>query len=305
MTSSLDRSLRADSPVNLAMTIAPLRRGRNDPCHQRTSDGAIWRASLMESGPVTYRLVQHSRQEISARAWGPGGAEFLDQLPRMLCLDESTDDFRPTHPKLIDAHRRFPDLRMLRTGRVFEALVPSILEQKVHGIAALSSWRQLVRKYGTPAPGPAPAGLYVPPSAEVWRHVPSWEFHKANVDPQRSRTIVTAARMADKLDQAATMSREDAQRRLRLVPGVGIWTAAEVAQRALGDADALSVGDYHLAAIVGWTLLGRPIDDAEMVEYLEPLRPHRYRAMQLLVVSGHAHKPKFGPRTTVTDHSWH
>ena len=42
------------------------------------------------------------------------------------------------------------------------------------------------------------------------------------------------------------------------LPGVGEWTAAETAQRAFGDADALSVGDYHLAKVIGWSLLGRP-----------------------------------------------
>ena len=83
------------------------------------------------------------------------------------------------------------------------------------------------------------------------------------------------------------------------LPGVGVWTAAETAQRAFGDADALSVGDYHVSKMIGWTLLGRPIDDAEMVELLEPMRPHRYRAVRLLEVSGLAREPRRGPRLPV------
>ena len=47
------------------------------------------------------------------------------------------------------------------------------------------------------------------------------------------------------------------------------------------------------------------VDDAEMVEYLTPLQPHRYRAVRLLEVSGQAVKPKFGPRTALVDHTWH
>ena len=101
------------------------------------------------------------------------------------------------------------------------------------------------------------------------------------------------------------MSREAAAKRLRAIPGVGVWTAAEVAQRAFGDPDALSVGDYHLAAVVGWSLLGRPLDDEGMVDYMKPLSPHRYRAVRLLQVSGNAIKPKFGPRTPLVDHSRH
>ncbi|WP_054815258.1 DNA-3-methyladenine glycosylase family protein [Nocardia arizonensis] len=299
------RTVTADRPIDLALTLAPLRRGSADPCHRVTPDGAHWRASRMSSGPVTYRLAQAGPCAVDARAWGPGATEFLDRLDHMLCLDEDVSGFLPDHPKVVDAHRRFPGLRMLRTGQVFEALVPAVLEQKVHTVSARASWRMLVRGFGTPAPGPAPAGLLLAPDAQTWRRIPSWTFHRADVGPERAQTIVRAARVADSLERTATADPVEAARRLRSVPGIGVWTAAEIAQRAYGDADALSVGDYHLAAIVGWTLLGHPIDDDAMVEYLEPLRPHRYRAIRLLEVSGHARKPKFGPRTPRTDHTWH
>ncbi len=297
----LVRTVTADRPIDLAHTVAPLRRGTGDPCHRVTADGAHWHASRMPTGPVTYRLTQSGPCGVAARAWGPGAAEFLDRLDHMLCLDEDLTDFAPTHPKIAEAHRRFPGLRMLRTGLVFETLVPAVLEQRVHTVSARASWRKLVWQFGEPAPGPVPGPMRVPPDAETWRHIPSWTYHRANVDPQRARTIVLAARMADKLEQAAAMDRAEAARRLCTVPGIGIWTAAEIAQRAFGDPDALSVGDFHLAAIVGWTLLGRPIDDDAMVEYLEPLRPHRYRAVRLLEISGQARKPKFGPRTPLVD----
>ncbi|MBH0776828.1 DNA-3-methyladenine glycosylase 2 family protein [Nocardia sp. NEAU-351] len=301
----LSRTVTSDRPIDLAPTLAPLRRGAADPCYRVTPDGAHWRASRLATGPVTYRLTQAGAHAVDARAWGPGAAEFLDGLPHMLCLDEDLTGFMPGHPKVIDAHRRFPGLRMLRTGLVFESLVPAVLEQKVHTVSARASWRALVRKFGTPAPGPAPSGLLLAPDADAWRRIPSWTYHRANVGPERARTIVHAARVAESLERTAVIDAAEAARRLRTVPGIGVWTAAEIAQRVHGDADALSVGDYHLAAIIGWTLLGRPIDDDAMVEYLEPLRPHRYRAVRLLEISGHAHKPKFGPRTPLTDHTWH
>ncbi|SLI04712.1 3-methyladenine DNA glycosylase/8-oxoguanine DNA glycosylase [Mycobacteroides abscessus subsp. abscessus] len=97
---------------------------------------------------------------------------------------------------------------MLRTGRVFEALVPAVLEQKVHTRSARMSWRKLVCRYGEPAPGPAPAGLLLPPDADTWRRVPSWVFHRANVGPQRAQTIVRAAAVADAAPSATpTLSR--------------------------------------------------------------------------------------------------
>jgi 3-methyladenine DNA glycosylase/8-oxoguanine DNA glycosylase len=92
---------------------------------------------------------------------------------------------------------------------------------------------------------------------------------------------------------------ESAREALTSLPGIGVWTAAETAQRAFGDADALSIGDYHLAKVLGWTLLGQPIDDAQMVELLKPLRPHRYRAVRLLEVSGLARYARFGPRQAI------
>lgn len=307
MASEVQFEVSTRRPVDLASTLAPLSRGRFDPCHHRESDGTVWRTSLLPSGAVTYRLRQRGPSVVGVRAWGPGAAELEMYVPGLVGEDDvdGSADFAPTHPKLVDAHRRFPNLRIVRTARVMESLVPAILEQRVHTVAAHTSWHRLVQKFGTAAPGPAPDGMRVPPSAEAWRRIPSWEFHRANVDPRRAQTVVACARVADRLEETVGMDHEAAYRRLRAVPGVGLWTAAEVAQRALGDADALSVGDFHLSAIVGWTLLGRPLDDDAMVEYLADLRPHRYRAIRLLEVSGQARKPKFGPRTPLVDHRWH
>ena len=307
MASEVQFEVSTRRPVDLSSTLSPLRRGRFDPCHRTEPDGTVWRTSLLPSGAVTYRLRQLGPSVVDARAWGPGADELEVFLPGLVGEHdaERAADFAPTHPKLVEAHRRFPNLRIVRTARVLESLVPAILEQRVHGVAAQASWRRLVTKFGTPAPGPAPDGMRVPPTADVWRRIPSWEFHRANVDPRRAQTVVACARVADRLEEIVDLDRDAAHRRLRAVPGVGAWTAAEVAQRALGDADALSVGDFHLASIVGWSLLGRPLDDDGMVDYLEDLRPHRYRAIRLLEVSGQARKPKFGPRTPIVDHTWH
>ena len=295
---------RPQLPVDVRRTLSPLRRGGGDPTHRVTEDGAVWRTSLMTSGPVTYRLLQRGPHEVEAEAWGPGAAEAVAGVPDLLGARDTADGFEPRHPLLADSAARHPGLRVPRTGRVVEALVPAVLEQKVTGKEARESFRRLVLRFGSPAPGPAPDGMAVPPSAEGWRHVPSWEWHRAGVDPKRSRTICLAMRFAARLEQAVGMAPADAAARLTAVPGIGAWTVAEVAQRALGDTDALSVGDYHLSQYVGWSLAGRPLDDDGMVELLEPWRPHRYRVVRLLECSG-ARKPRFGPRLTIQDHRTH
>jgi 3-methyladenine DNA glycosylase/8-oxoguanine DNA glycosylase len=219
----------------------------------------------------------------------------------LLGVDDDATGFDPQNETVAAARRMAPHLRLGRTGRVLESLIPAVLEQRVPGAESFRSWRVLVTKFGSPAPGPAPARMRVPPAAEVWRRIPSWEFHLANVDPGRARTIVGCAQRAASLERLTTRAPASAREALTSLPGIGVWTAAETAQRAFGDADALSIGDYHLAKVVGWTLLGHPIDDAAMVELLEPLRPHRYRAVRLLEVSGLARNPRFGPRRAVRD----
>ena len=291
-------------PVDVRRTLSPLRRGAADPTHRVTDDGAVWRTTLLPGGPATMRLTQRGLHEVTCEAWGDGAAEAVAGVPDLLGGRDDLTGFEPRHPLLAEAHSRHPGLRVPRTGRVVEALVPAVLEQKVTGKQARDSFRRLVLAHGTPAPGPAPAGMRVPPSAEVWRHIPSWEWHRAGVGPQRSRTVCLAMRSASRLEEAVGMDRDDAARRLSGVTGIGPWTVAEVAQRALGDTDALSVGDFHLSQFVGWSLAGRPLDDDGMVELLEPWRPHRYRVVRLLEVSG-ASKPRFGPRLTIQDHRAH
>ena len=112
--------------------------------------------------------------------------------------------------------------------------------------------------------------------------VPSWEWLRMHVDPARSRAVVTAARVAESLERTVGLPSDEVDRRLRSLPGIGVWTSAEVRQRAHGDADAVSFGDYHVAKDVGWALTGAPFDDAALEAFLEPWRPHRGRVPALV-----------------------
>lgn len=286
-------------PLDLHRTLAPLRHAPDDPTQRRERDGSLWRATRTPDGPASCRLQQEAGQ-VRVQAWGPGAAWVLEQVPQLLGV--AAEEFG--HPLLDRVLRQYPGVRIPCSARVFESLVPAVLEQKVTGKEAREAYVRLVRRYGGPAPGPGPSGLLVPPSPEVWRQVPSWEWHRAGVDPRRMRTVQAAARVASRLEESVGMGREDAYARLTAVPGIGEWTAAEVAVRALGDTDAVSVGDYHLAGFVGWALVGRPVDDAGMLELLEPWRPRRAHAVRLLELSGIS-SPRFGPRLTVQDHRRH
>ncbi|WP_454561555.1 DNA-3-methyladenine glycosylase family protein [Mycobacterium haemophilum] len=293
------RTVTFPGVASFGHTLAPLRRGPRDPCFQVPGDGTIWRTSRLATGPVTARISRAAANAVHCAAWGSGAEEFVEMLPAMLGADDDASDFVPRDPTVAAAHRRVPHLRLGRTGQVLEALIPAVIEQRVPGADAFRSWRVLLTKYGTPPPGPAPAGMRVPPSAQVWQGIPSWEFHRANVDPRRAQTVVSCARRAASLERLVSRPMAQAREALQSLPGVGAWTAAETAQRAFGDADAVSVGDYHIPKMIGWTLLGRPVDDDVMLELLEPMRPHRYRVVRLLEVSGLAYEPRRGPRLPV------
>ncbi|MEV8598219.1 DNA-3-methyladenine glycosylase 2 family protein [Streptomyces sp. NPDC052012] len=275
-----------DGPLDLGLVLGPLRRGPGDPTFRTTPDGSVWRASLTPTGPGTLR-VSRCGGRIRGEAWGPGAEWLLEFLPELLGAGDDPSAFVPRHRLVALTRHRRPGLRLTRTGLVLESLIPSILEQKVTTGEAYRAWRLLVRKYGTPAPGPAPERMSVMPAPRTWALIPSWEWHRAGVDNKRASTILRAVRVAARLEEAAGMPAAAAQERLELVSGIGPWTSAETVQRSHGAADAVTVGDLHLPGIVGWALAGdRYADDAVMLELLEPYAGQRHRAARLILLSG-------------------
>lgn len=281
-------------PVDAKLTLKSLQRGRHDPTHRQEPDGTLWRTALTSSGPVTYRIRQQRLDDLEIDAWGPGSDALIDNIRSELGAHDHPEDFRPAHPVLERAWRQLPGLRVPRTGRPFEALVPAILEQRVVGLDAQAAWTRLVGAHGTQPPGPAPKAMRVAPSPATWAKVPSWEWRRAGVDLHRSKTAIIAARHAAKLDRAAADPAR-AYDLMSAMPGVGVWTAAQVGHRALGDADALPLGDFHLARVTGMALLGHPLTDREIESFYLQWRPHRYRVVRILELTSRL-APRRSPR---------
>ena len=258
-------------------------------------DRAI-RATRTPDGPATLALSLLGAT-LRVEAWGPGADRALDGAPALAGIEDGRDGFAPADRLLADLDRRMPGLRIGRTGAVLEALIPAILEQKVTGIEARRAYRGIIARWGEPAPGPF--GLRLLPRPEALARLPYEAFHPLGLERRRADLVRTVAARAKRFEETVELPLPDAYRRLTALPGLGPWTAAEVAMRALGDPDAVSVGDFHIPSMVAFALAGeRRATDARMLELLEPYRGQRGRVIRLLEASG-IRPPARGPRMAV------
>ena len=281
-------------PIDLRQTFALLGFG---PCLRRDESG-VWLATRTPRGPATIHF-ERGDGSVTARAWGEGAEWAVVNAAAMAGDRDDDSGFVPTHPVLARLRREHPGLRMPRTESVFEALVPTVIAQQITSEAAREQYRHLVNALGEPAPGPV--SMKLPPSPRALAQTPYWAFHRFGIERRRAEIIIRAARSAKRLEETAAMDIASAYRRMRAFRGIGAWTAAKVAMVALGDADAVPVGDYHLPHAIGYMFDGTPRStDERMLELLEPYRGHRARVIRLVILGGFG-APRFGPRQPIRD----
>jgi 3-methyladenine DNA glycosylase/8-oxoguanine DNA glycosylase len=293
------RRVVAPHPIDLAATLFPLRRGYGDPTTRIRGREAV-RALRTADGPAVVHLRSTDRATIEAEAWGPGAGAALDAAPGLVGALDDDAGFVPAHPAVADAWRRRRGVRLTRSGEVVQALIPAILEQKVTGREARRAYARLTRATGEPAPGPFD-DLRLPPDPARVAGLEAFAFHPFGVERRRADLLRRVCADAARLDALAASGPVAARARLEAIPGIGPWTSAEVARLALGDRDAVSVGDFHLPNLVAWALAGEARgDDARMLELLEPYRGHRGRVQRLLEAS-RIEAPRFGPRMPIRE----
>jgi 3-methyladenine DNA glycosylase/8-oxoguanine DNA glycosylase len=279
---ALTRLFSLDRPIDLGQTIAHARMGNGDPCLQ-VMDDSVWRASRTPLGVATQRISKAGDSSIRVDAWGPGAEWLIDRAPGLCGADDDPSRFAPEQPLVKHLVRCHPGLRIGRTEAVFEAALFVTLEQRVATRDAWASWRLMVRALGEPAPGPL-AGLRVPPRADRLARTPYEVFHRFGIERRRADVLRRAAIVARRLEETVGMSLEAAYLRFRAIPGIGPWTAARIGLIALGDPDAVALGDLHLPHLVSYALAGEPRGtDERMLELLEPFRGHRGRVIRLLM----------------------
>lgn len=281
--------------------LAHLRHGPADPTFRVDGAGVIWRGLRTRDGGAAVAISPLGADgTVLARAWGTGAQTALEQVPRMLGADDDPSDFHPQHEVVANLWRRFRHWRLGAGGSVWESLLPAIIEQKVTGQEAFAGFRALVRLCGQPAPGPA-HGLFIPPGPADVLAMPTWQWPRLGIDIGRWQPLLRAAQVAPALERAGGRGPGALDQALRAVRGIGIWTSAETRARALGDADAVSFGDFHIARNVGYALTGSPVDDDGLAALLAPYAPHRHRVQRLVELGG-IHLPRRGPRMAPRTH---
>ncbi|HWS46616.1 MAG TPA: DNA-3-methyladenine glycosylase 2 family protein, partial [Acidimicrobiia bacterium] len=179
----LRRKLKCRAPFDAHLTFGPVSRG---PAARVTRDD-WWRAMNSPEGRVTVHVhVDRARAALDVAAWGPGRDWALERAPELTGLADDPRHFAPAHPILTDLHHRLGGLRLVRLGAALDVTAATILEQRVTSVEAARAWRGLVFRHGAPAPGNA--ALRVPPSAEVLRQLPDWEWRRLGVEQRRSAT---------------------------------------------------------------------------------------------------------------------
>jgi len=284
------------APGSLRSVLSLYRFGRGD-LTTRLADGQFWRATHTPVGAGTLHLDWRDGA-LTAQAWGPGANWLLDTVAGLTGALDAGHVFTEGHPLVLAAQHQHPDVRFGASATLYHELLPTILGQRITAGEAVRQWYLLVRRLGAPAPGPE-IGLRLPPEPHELASKPAWWFHPLGIESKRADALRTVGRYATRLQEWSQLDAASAAQKMALLPGIGQWTIGSVASTALGDPDALAVGDFHLKNFVCHALTGRARGtDDEMLELLEPYAGQRGRAVRLLQLVAPA-APKFGPRQRV------
>ncbi len=280
-STKVQRSAELVAPpgYDLLRSQVSIRLGPLDPT-MRIEPGCVWRATRAPCGPASYRLRRRG-DRIEVTAWGEGAVWVIEHASALTGVDDDPSAFVTDHPIMRELRRLHGAPHLPRTLRVFERLVPTVLQQLVTWREARRAYLGLVRRWGEDAPGPA--NLRLLPSASTLRALTPTQYVELGVLPRHASVLREVAALASRLDALTSTSSRDASDRMQSLRGIGPWTAGWLQGVVFGDPDAVLLGDYHLPREVSWVLArSRDGDDERMLELLEPFRGHRWRAIQLI-----------------------
>jgi AraC family transcriptional regulator, regulatory protein of adaptative response / DNA-3-methyladenine glycosylase II len=207
-------------------------------------------------------LVQHARRAFD-----------LDAEPGVI------DEALARDPKLARSVRRIPGIRVPGSFDGFELVLRAIFGQQVSVSGARTSLSRFATRYGTPLDPPVGTISHLFPAPAQVAELPLEAFAMPRGRAEAIRRV--AGLVADgSLDLSGDAPIDETLHILGEVRGIGPWTLAYVAMRALRDPDAFIAGDLGVRR--GFESFGLPATPKELLQRAERWRPWRaYAVMHL------------------------
>lgn len=227
-------------------------------CEESTTDGWFVKAVRLPYAPGVVALrpagpAQDGRSHVDARLQLTDLRDLpaaVDRCRRLLDLDAD--------PHAVDAHlgadplvgplvADHPGLRVPGSADPFETAVRAVLGQQVSVKAARTFTMRLVEQLGQALPAPVGAVTRLFPTPA---QIADGDLSTLGLTGARQRTLtgLAAAVHTGQTVLDGGVSRDEVQRQLVALRGIGPWTAGYVAMRALGDPDVLLGSDLAIRA---------------------------------------------------------
>jgi len=206
-------------------------------------------------------------------------ATTVARCRRLLDLDAdpiAVDGTLGADPLLAPLVRRTPGLRVPGAVDPAEIAIRAVLGQQVSVAGARTLAGRLAERFGESLDAPIGGVRRTFPSPEALADLDPADLSMPRARGRALVGLATAIARGDvTLDIGA--DRDEAERSLLAIPGIGPWTAGYVRMRALGDPDAFLPTD--LGVMRALRALGAPTDQPSILALAERWRPWRAYAL--------------------------
>ena len=244
----------------------------------RTADGPPIVIGLAPDSDAPFAALRVTGLESDAQSL----ADVVQAARRLFDLDADPsviDAALADDPVMRPLVRAVPGMRVPGSSDGFELAVRAIVGQQVSVAGARTTLGRIAERFGEPLAIPVGSIVRLFPTADRLADAPRDAFGMPNA---RADAIVALAGAvaSGELDLSGAAELAPTLEALRAIPGVGEWTAAYVAMRALRNPDAFPASD--LGVRHGFQALGLPADLRSIRRHAERWRPWRaYAAMHL------------------------
>lgn len=240
--------------------------------------------SIDAEQPHVARHVRLQLQLDDLRDVGPAVA----RTTRLLDLDADPDGINAilgSDPLLASSVMTAPGTRVPGHPDPSELAIRAVLGQQISVVAARRLAGHLVERFGAPIPRPSGTLTKAFPTPAS---LAAAEREDLPMPGARQRALIglATALAEESIDLSPGADREEAERRLLALPGIGPWTASYIQMRALGDPDAFLPSDLGVRrAFEANGLTGTPPFSTARAESWRPWRA--YAVMHLWQTLGH------------------